>query len=616
LNTARVAFNRTHIRAANRFLQSVDPALAFIPGHPLGNLRIGGIGEWGPNRFLPVRRLRNYYGLDDDLAYSQGRHSIRSGVTIARFQDNNFSSAAVDGAYEFAGIREFLQGRATTLQVTTVNLSDRAWRQWLFGFYVQDDFKATTNLTVNLGLRYEFTTVLTEANGRVQSLRNVLRDADVTLGDPMYRNPSLRNFAPRIGLAWDPLGSGKTAIRAGFGLFFDPYLYPPLYPGNQNAPPFVQRATVRNPTFPIQPLPTNLPNNTQSIIISDFNPDNPYAMQYNLNVQRELFADLVVTLGFAGSRGVNLFRGGQVNRPIPQTVNGRAFFPAGAPRRNPNWSDIDLKRTDGNSWYNALQLSGQKRFSRGLQVQVSYTFSRTIDEGSGVLGDDVSTGIIDPQDQDNRKNERGLAAFHAKHNLAANYTYDLPFWSDQTGVVGKILGGWQVNGILSVRSGMPFTVGIESDRSRSLIRNAGQLRPDVLPGASMDQATLGNDGFRRTGRFYDPFVFALPSPGFLGNAGRNILIGPDLATFDFSLVKNSRATFLGDGGRIQWRLEMFNLFNRANLSSPNQFGFSGTATTPTPSCALQFECPLPSAGRITSTATDARQIQVGMKIIF
>jgi hypothetical protein len=163
---------------------------------------------------------------------------------------------------------------------------------------------------------------------------------------------------------------------------------------------------------------------------------------------------------------------------------------------------------------------------------------------------------------------------------------------------------------------MPFTVGIETDRSRSYIRTAGQLRPDVIPGSAVSDAVLGEDAFRETGRYYDPYVFALPPPGFLGNVGRNTLIGPGLGTFDFSVIRTGRPRFLGDDGRIQFRVEVFNLLNRANFYSPNQIVFAGTATTPNPACAPQFECPLPSAGRITGTVTDARQIQVGVKIIF
>ena len=617
LTTTRVAFNRTNVQGVTEFLQDVAPSLSFVPGHPLGSLRIGGIGEWGPNRSLPVRRLRNYYSLDEELTWARGRHALRTGATLSRFQDNNISQAFWDGAYEFASVTQFLKGISSIYQVTTpVSLADRAWRQWLLASYIQDDFKAARNLTLNLGLRYDFATVATEANGRVQNLRDPVTDAAMTLDDPMYRNPGRFNLAPRIGLAWDPFATGKTVVRAAFGLFYDPYLYSPLYPAHQQAPPYVQRAILRNPQFPQQPVPDYIPNSSQSIIISDYEPRNPHAIQYNLNVEREIFGSTVISFAYVGSRGTNLLRGGSINRPIPQSVDGRAYFPAGAPRRNPNWSDIDLKRADGSSWYNALQAGVQKRYGGGFQFQASYTFSRTVDEGSGSIGDDVSTGAADPQDVDHRSSERGLAAFHVGHRLVLNYTYDLPSWPHRESLVGRVLSGWQTNGILTVRSGMPFTVGIETDRSRSYIRTAGQLRPDVIPGSAMSDAVLGEDAFRETGRYYDPYVFALPPPGFLGNVGRNTLIGPGLGTFDFSVIRTGRPRFLGDDGRIQFRVEVFNLLNRANFYSPNQIVFAGTATTPNPACAPQFECPLPSAGRITATATDARQIQMGIKIIF
>jgi hypothetical protein len=617
LVNSRAAFNRTNVKGENLFLQPVNPSLSFVAGRELGSLRIGGIGDWGPNRSLPVRRLRNYYSLDEELAWAGGHHSVKAGATVARIQDNNVSQAYWNGAYEFADVTRFLQGISSTFQITTpVSVTDRSWRQWLFAFYGQDEFRAARTLTLNFGLRYEFATVATEANGRMQNLQNPMTDAQMTLGDPMYENPGLFNLMPRIGLAWDPGGTGKTVVRAGFGVFDDPYLYAPLYPAHQQASPFVQRAILRNPQFPHQYVPDIIPNSSQSIIISDYRPRNPHALQYNIGVESEIFRQGVISIAYVGSRGINLLRGGSVNRPIPQTVNGRLYFPAGSPRRNPNWSDIDLKRTDGNSWYSALQLAFRRQYSRGLQFQASYTFSRTIDEGSGSIGDDVSTGAADPQDPDNRSNERGLASFHSAQRLALNFTYDLPSWPWKEGVAGALVRGWQINGILAIRSGMPFTVGVESDRSRSLIRTAGQLRPDLLPGADMSGAVLGADAFRQTGLYFDPFVFTLPSPGFLGNVGRNTLIGPGLATLDFSLVKNFRPRFLGDDGQLQFRFETFNLLNRANFSAPSPIVFAGTATVPDPACMPQFECPLSSAGRITATVTDAREVQVGIKLLF
>jgi hypothetical protein len=617
LNTARGAFNRTNISATNRLLQDVSPGLSFVPGRPIGTMVIGGIGEWGPERRFPVRFLRNFYSFQNDLSVTRARHTLKLGGSIARFQDNNMNSFNGDGAYTFPSIREFLLAQPDRLETMSAGSAiDRGWRQWFSGFYVQDEYRPHPRMTFNLGLRYEFATVIKEAHGRVQNLRDVLRDAEMTLGDPMYRNPSLRNFAPRVGIVVDPFGKGTTVIRTGFGLFFDPYLSHYTFPGHILAPPYLQLGFVTAPLFPRQPLPGSFPNRIQNIQIVQYDAQNPYSMQYNLNIQHEVFQDLTLTVGYAGSRGVNLIRGGAVNIPIPEIVNGRKFFPAGAPRRNPNWSDIDLKRGDGNSWYNSLQVSAQKRFSQDYQFQLSYTYSKTIDEGSGFLFNDTATGVSDPQDPVNRSGERGLAAFNLKHNLVFNYTWELPFLKNRKDALGHVLAGWQVNGIASMRSGMPFTVGIRADRARALLRRAGQTRPDLIPGASMSAAVLGNKAFKQTGKFYDPSVFTLQPAGFLGTVGRNTMTGPNLANFDFSLVKNNAARFLGESGSVQLRFEFFNLFNRVNLSSPDPFVFAGTAAAPNPACLAQFECPLPTAGSITSTVTDSRQIQFALKLIF
>jgi hypothetical protein len=553
--------------------------------------------------------------VSDDLASSRGKLTLLSGLSVMWLQDNNIATAFKDGYYEFAALADFLAGRSARLRVATpASQEDRGWRQWLFGFYAQSSLTAARGLTLNFGLRYEFVTALKEVHDRIQSLRDPLHDAALTLENPVYRNPSWGNFAPRFGFAWDPFGSGTTAVRGGVGLFYDPFLYPPLFPANHTVAPYVQRAFIRNPAFPRQPLPTTFPLSTQALVLSQFDAENPYAIHYTLSLQRQFFSNVVISLGYAGSRGVNLLRGGVVNRPVPSLVNGRKFFPAGAPLRNPNLGDVDIKRGDGNSWYNSFQLSAQKRFRYGPQFQVSYTFSRTMDEGSGIINTDVVTSIFDPQDVDDRRNERGLAAFHVKHNLVANYTWDVPFMRDREDWAGRVLGGWQLNGIVAVRTGLPFSVGVETDRARARLTTAGTLRPDLLPGATAGQAVLGPSGFRQTGRYYDPFVFTLPAPGFLGTAGRNIMIGPDLATFDFSLVKHHRVRFFGDNGSVQLRIEFFNLLNRANFSSPDPLVFTGTATAPNPACSPQFECPLPGAGRITGTVTDARQIQFALKI--
>ena len=322
-------------------------------------------------------------------------------------------------------------------------------------------------------------------------------------------------------------------------------------------------------------------------------------------------------------------RGGAVNIPNSQIVNGRQFFRLPTTplvRRNPNWADIDLKRGDGSSWYNGLQASVQKRFSQNYQFQVSYTFSRSIDDGSGFLFNDTSSGVSDPQDPFDPKAERGLSAFDTRHNLTFNATYDLPFMQKQEGLVGKLLGGWQINTIAAMRSGNPFTVGVRGDRAGAGLRRAGQTRPDVLSGVNFNQAILGISGFKRTGKYYDPSIFRLQDPGFIGNVGRNTLIGPNFKNVDVSFVKSTKLALLGESGSLQFRFEIFNVLNRANFAIPDVFVFTGAATTPTinplacpaPFDPTQFkyECPLSTAGTITSTITDARQIQLGLKLIF
>ena len=315
----------------------------------------------------------------------------------------------------------------------------------------------------------------------------------------------------------------------------------------------------------------------------------PTKLRYSLTVQRELPGQTVVSVGYTGANGYHQIRlQNEANGAIPTVLpDGRKFFAAGLPRRNRAWGNIRYRQTDGHTFYNSLLMSLNKRFTRGLQFQMSYTWSKTISDDDLVQSTDTENAIVG-QDPYDYKESRGLAAHDIRHNLVLNYTYDLPFGQGWW-------GGWQIGGIASFSSGHPFTPQVGFDNARQITRSNGDgQRPDLTPGATKNPVLGGPD------KYFDVTVFTLPPTGFFGNLGRNTVIGPGLANFDFSLNKTTK---LSESKSLQFRSEFFNLTNRANFSLPAQRVFDSRGR-------------VGSAGRIASTRTTARRIQFGLKFLF
>jgi len=304
---------------------------------------------------------------------------------------------------------------------------------------------------------------------------------------------------------------------------------------------------------------------------------------------------------------INRARGPSIapgNPAVPQIQpDGTKFFPPNAPRQNPNWGSIDFRTANGRSWYNALQLGATKRFSRGFQGQVSYTFGKVIDETQGQVGIDATNSSVFPQDPIDPRNDRGPADFDVRQVLTMNVTWELPIGEQLTGLAGAFARGWQMNGVGVLRSGVPFSpsiaTGVNWSRSGN-VANGTEDRPNIRPGVSPQDIVLGGPN-----QYFDPTAFVLQPRGYLGNAGRNMLRGPGFVDFDLSAVKHNSWHVAGRSGAIEFRFEAFNVFNRPNFSIPNRVVFAG---------ASEGEAPLSTAGQITSTANASRQIQLGVKI--
>jgi hypothetical protein len=400
------------------------------------------------------------------------------------------------------------------------------------------------------------------------------------------------------------MGDGRTALRGGYGLYFNTNNQQNLIVTVTN-PPATPRVIVPNPTFPT-PSFSQVSNSVRPV---QWDVENPRLHMWNVGVQRELGWGTVLNLAYAGARGQHLLRNTDANVPTPlQLEDGTLFYPPTAARPNTAFSTIELKKSDGDSWYNALVFEVRKRASNGLSFQSSYTFARSIDttQASTFFSDATNgnnSAFPEPFGLDHNK---GLADWHAKHNWVWNVTWDTPFARGSKGLAKALLANWQVSAIGRYRSGNPLTVFVAANRSRSRWSpSSGGLgldRPSLAPRRTPEDAVLGDPN-----QWFDPTAFVLQPAGTFGDSGRGAFIGPDLRVLDVALVKRIPWDRLGRSGRVELRVEAFNVLNHANFGVPSLQAFAGVADN---------EAPLPSFGRIRSTVTSSRQIQIGVRALF
>lgn len=595
LHTVKVAWNKAYEATLNVNNVDVPAALFFIPGTQFGSLGVSGLTTLGTDTGTPTFIDLKSFQVVQALTWSRGAHSLKSGVNWTRWFNDQNSSFTYGGTYRFTSIDNFVRGRANTFEgQTAASSTDRRWRQNLIGLFVQDDWALRRNMTLNLGLRYEFITVPQEVDDREAALPDLFASTTTT-GIGIFENPSLKNVAPRGGLNWDLTGDGRNTLQAGAGLFFEPILGNIYRAYGNRTPPFYATINPRNPPFP-DPTAAGAGTPRLRLDLVEYNLDNPYRVQYNVTYQREVLPRTVVTAGFIGARGYHQFRNIEWNQAVPEVLaDGRYFFPANPVRRNPTFASIRLRTTDGESWYKALIVGASRRFSNNLALQASYTWGKSEDLGSQAVGSGDFDNSFQPAYGHDPESNKGLSDFDVRHNFVFNYTWEIPAGRGATGAKAALLAGWQLSGIVTMRSGVPFSPVLDFDRARALPRSGGAgQRPDLAPGASLNPVLGGPE------QYFDPLAFTLPDEGFLGNVPRNTIIGPGYATWDSSLVKNIR---LGGGRRLQVRVEAFNLLNRANFGLPEATVFNASGR-------------VANAGEITTTVGTARQIQLGAKFEF
>jgi len=602
LNTARVGYNRNAV-INYQTVGAINPAaadasLSMLPGYDIPAFITTGWSRTSPG--LPGAFTHfnwNSIQFYDDAFLTRGTHSLRFGFAMENMRYNPFNLYLPNGLLRFNGNAtgngeiDFLTNQPDSIEGgLPVGVSPRGYRQTLFGGYVQDDWHFRRNLTLNLGLRYEMLTVVTEQNGKLSSLRNLSdplpycgtsapSPTDVVFGKagcagvaPYYSNPTTRNFEPRIGFAWDPRGDGKMSVRGGFAIFD----VLPL-PGNwfsQNWEPFFLTGKITNsaatPLAGTLGIPPNDPNSAYSLFFKqsgtstcplgtcaltgsyvDPNPKRNYVEQWNINFQRQITPSLTATVGYVGSHGVHMvIRGDDFDMVLPCPLNpspkcsgitpppGRyLWFPNSTPndRINPNFGLIRGIMWNTGSTYKALQFSMEKSMSHGFQVGGSYTYSKSMDDDSATtLGDAFSNSITTwfwfaPQIS------RAVSDYNFTHTAIINAMWQVP--GPRAGLGRDVLGGWEVGGIFKRNSGVPTTPIIAGDPMG--VQNTGSDTfgiPDRVPGCDPI-----NHNYKKT-----PGLIYINTSCFTVPMATSAIASHCVA---FSAVPGSCSNLLGNAGR-------------------------------------------------------------------
>jgi hypothetical protein len=473
-------------------------------------------------------------------------------------------------------------------------------------------------------------TVPREANGQVGSLHS-LDGAKMFNGNPLFKNPSLRDFEPRVGFAWDPFHTGRTSIRGGFGMF-DVQIFPPNLRSGIGGYPFVKSLNGSNlapgafPTGAVASLSAGPGTTAQRGTFIEQNPRRNYVMQWNVDMQREIASNTTLMIAYVASRGVHnllVTDDSSIVLPLEKSAEGYLWPIPNAvtplPVLNPNWGRVSSSFWDSDSYFHALEISLTQRMNHGLEAQLSYTHGRSFDTSSGSTDGDQFLNGLSSLPFFSESLRKGPSDFNVPNNLTASYTWDVPGRKGLSGVLGWASSGWELGGIFSASNGTPFTPIIVGDPLGmnntdpfdypNLVRGCNPVHGGLnylnlncfaLPTATPDIAASCSPFGALSGQ---------PVPGtcanLVGNAGRNSVIGPKFINFDTSLFKNNYVKRISENFNAQVRVEIFNIFNHTNFGAPtaNNAIFDGGSGAV-----------VGGAGVVTSTATTSRQIQFALKL--
>jgi hypothetical protein len=660
LNTARVGYSRAGYFFTGEPTPGTPAASVpgFLAGLPVGAAVVGGsaasnpqasIGLAGSNNGSKLHIARNIYTYEDRLTLTSGRHQLSFGAWFQQFQSNENIALSQYGQATFSSLTQFLSGTVNSFLYDPAP-TPMHWRSWFGALYAEDVVRLSSKLTLSLGFRNEFSTGWNEAHGRAANyiFNNGVISSTPMIGSELFtQNRAKALPQPRMAMAWSPVDH-KTVIRAGFGMYND--LQDALgYRADQNAPfnPVYNLAALPVSKFPVDttaPVPT-----AAKLVPGGIQPDmkTPTLISWSLRVEREISPNTSVTVGYVGSHGYHELIGIDANEPIPTICPaspcpavyptwdpskpttatnspnigfpigsplagapvpaGTYYIPAGAPKANPAISNTWTWFSEGVSSYHALQVDARRRFSRGLSLRGVYTFSKALDDGDSLNQTTAGNAPGLAANPLNLRADKGLATFDVRHSGVVNVLYALPFGrgqqfaGDMGGWRGGVISGWSLSSIITAQSGFPFTPQLSYNPT-----NTGDTRNPVRPFLNPNfsgPVVLGNPN-----QWFNPNAFIAPpsTGGFAGNVGRDAYTGPDLVTWDFSVLKDTR---IRERLSLQFRAEIFNLLDRANFNTPNLIVFTPpTAANPTGLSG--------TAGAITSTSTTSRQVQFGLKLLW
>jgi outer membrane receptor protein involved in Fe transport len=620
----------------------------------LPQITVSGAFSLGYGNSSDQKTIPNTFTYNDTLSWTHHSHFIRTGFEARRYQTNLFNRI-VRGSMTFLNFQDFLLGMpggangngTTTSNLNQVSLSsgitDRNYRTTDLSAFLQDDWKLTPKLTFNLGIRYDFMGFQYDTRGRSGNYDLRLYQAPPAGGSTsagfvqpkgtaypvpglpqvdrtFLDNPDNGNFAPRLGLAYRILP--KLVLRSGYGIFWERVSNQMALQLISNLPfvttvsgsgAAISTATFQNPfanlpaisSFPITPAiyapPYSANRPASGVTVLDPGITTPYLQQYSLNLQYEFPGQMLLEVGYVGSKGTHLPWTRNVNPSIlaspTNPVNGETTNTttnAINRVRYPGFSNTGFTQvqTGADSNYNSLQTSVTKRLSHGLQFLASYTWAKSIDDGSGSSGSTLSGISGDPTDT---KQARGLSDFDRRHRFTFSYVYGIPAWGfglNDSAFGQKFFSGWQVSGVTTVQTGSP--INITDSRGASLFGSTAS-RASWAPGATVETATLSGSTEDRLRQYFNTAAFV--SAGTLwGDTGRNILTGPGQSNIDVSLTK---MTPFMESRSIEWRVEVFNALNHPNFGNP-----SGALSTPS------------TFGQIRTVVANARLIQFGLRIVY
>jgi hypothetical protein len=679
LNDARMSVHRREsdsVRPLNTTSLASIGFAGVIPDDPVSqgppSIRINGLSEFGNTIQGPQARFDTTWQYADTLSWIKGKHAWKFGVDYKAYEQNTLFEFINNGVYTIDGlgtqsglvtripgitndaVNDFARGFVTDFEQSNANR--QGYRDKFLNTYAQDDWKIRRNLTLNIGIRWEYDAPLTEIRDQVSTFHQgqqstVFPDAPVGIVYPGDKGVTrstykrdLNNFAPRFGFAWDPTGSGQWSVRGGYGMFFDapvseltlqflgvlPY-------GIQTDETTVVDITRPYATSRDNPIPQPFPFHPVAkgghfdfaavapigLTIMDPNFATPYAQVYNLQVQRQLATDWLFEIGYVGSKGTKLLNRRQQDYAIvtPTATTGNTNLRRRYNLGNPQdaafggavFGGITDQLTDANSIYSSLQASLTKRFSRGLMTTHAYTWSHAIDEGSGLrTGTAAGQGNIY-----NRAFDRGNSEYDVRHRYVGSVVYELPFWKSRKSILARIVGGWGTSAIFAVQTGVPINIVESADRCLCDMPTSAQ-HPDFLggeiqfydprnvsavPGRSNSyfdgtgggSATgAGNPYFQRVGRGNSAALGA----GRLGTFGRNVFHGPGYANWDIDAFKRFN---IRENHVFEFRAQFLNAFNHTQFDAIGSAGLNSIGST--------------NFGRISSTLPP-RIIQFGARYNF